>query len=203
MPDQKYDPKFENRSYSVSRQLELNPHMSRADSRLPQDTDLMARAPEIDGFQVSGPMTNDMFNAKGGQWQFVGRKPDEWADWDPNSNPYGTNVRHENVWMFRENAPAAAAAPAARKEAPPPPASPKGTIYDSWEDYQTIARNDTEGLNRMPFIGPQGDWGRETYGNVPMDPLLALEMFYPGALNQWGEKLRDPLDGALLDPVAK
>lgn len=203
MPDQKYGPKFENRSYSVSRQLELNPHLSRADKRLPQDTDLMARAPEIDGFRISGPMTNDMYNAKGGQWQFVGRKPDEWADWDPNSNPYATNVRHEDVWMFRENAAPAQVAQTPRKEAPPLPASPKGTIYDSWEDYTTIARNDTEGLNRMPFVGPGGEWGRETYGNIPMDPLLALEMYYPEAMNQWGKKLRDPLDGALLDPIAK
>ena len=139
-----------------------------------------------------------------GEWVYNFRPFTPSASYSSEGSPFGEpNLGEEYIWMTRPKPAPAAAAPVERKEAPPLPATPKGTIYDSWEDYQKIARNDTEGLNRMPFIGPQGDWGRETYGNVPMDPLLALEMFYPGALNEWGEKLRDPLDGQLLEAIAK
>jgi hypothetical protein len=197
-------PHFGTQSYSVSRQLELNPHLSRDDKRLPQDTDLLATAPEINGFRVSGPMTESMYNAKGGQWQFVGRKPDEWADWDPNTNPYATGVRSEDVWMFRENAPAPVAAPP--RERPDDVPDRQYNIFDyspkGWDDYTEVARQETLGMNRMPFVGPNGAERGEGYQDIPYDPLLGLEMFYPGTSNQWREKLRDPLDGALLKAIA-
>jgi hypothetical protein len=141
-------------------------------------------SPEIDGVMVRGEMTGAMQNSRNGTWNFVGN--------DEKGMPQ---------YRFRANPEQAAPVMEQTRRADDP--RPQGpTIYDGWDQYIDIARKETEGLNRMPFVGPNWQEGNPTYGDIPYDPLLSLEMFYPGARNQWRDKLRDPLEGEMLTPVA-
>ena len=72
-------------------------------------------------------------------------------------------------------------------------------IYDNDAFFLNEARRSTEGLNRMPGVGPfdpsklQSPTGYQTMGHTP---LLAHEMMYPAHLNEW----RGSMHGAMQSP---
>ena len=65
-------------------------------------------------------------------------------------------------------------------------------LYDDDAFFLNDARRSTEGLNRMPGVGP-GPTGYQTMGHTP---LLAHEMMYPAHLNEW----RGSMHGAMQSP---
>lgn len=103
----------------------------------------------------------------------------------------------DTTWRFvAEDEKAPEAAPRQQMADDPAPQGP--TIYDSTEDWIRIARAEDQGRNRMPFVGPNWSDGNKTYGDIPYDPLLSLEMFYPTAQNQFQQNNKSPYDGGLL-----
>lgn len=164
----------------------------------------MSAAPEIQGVMVHGPMTEQMRAAKNGQWVYAGATPNEnakgalasqWKD-------LGVDVPQQvERWVYQETP-----APQVQQQQEPVKDDPKPqgpTIYDSWDDYINIARAETEGMNRMPFVGPNWAKGNPTYADIEYNPEMSLERFYPGAINTWREKMRDPREGEPFKPVAK
>lgn len=174
------------------------------DKRLRREDGEFATRPEIDGAMVRGPFSPDMAASKNGQWVYAGRTPDQYGAVQGSGDDAPTsNLRPgQEQWIFRAN-PVAPVQEQPVERAPDDPAPQGPTIYDSWDDYINIARAETEGMNRMPFVGPNWQKGNPTYADVPYNPNYSLEMFYPGSINDWREKLRDPLDGEQLTPVAK
>ena len=72
-------------------------------------------------------------------------------------------------------------------------------IYDDDAFFMSNARRSTEGLNRMPGVGPYNPnmlHSPTGYDTVPYQPLLAHEMMYPAHLNEW----RGSLHGAMRSP---
>ncbi len=174
--------------------------MKAKDKRLFGDDGGISSAPTIDGVTVFGSMNEDMRNAKGGRWEYTGSRyngdyagttGDGVSRGDPNVEAW--TFRADPVAQPQEN-------PGERMPDDPKPSGP--TIYDSWDDYIRIAREETEGMNRMPFVGPNWQKGNPTYGDVPYNPEYSLEMFYPAAINDYRARLRDPLDGEQLTPFA-
>ncbi len=103
----------------------------------------------------------------------------------------------DTTWRFvseKEEEPAPRQALPAQDD--PAPDGP--TIYDSTADWINIARAEDQGRNRMPFVGPNWSDGNKTYGDIPYDPLLSLEMFYPAGQNQFQQNNESPYDGGLL-----
>lgn len=105
--------------------------------------------------------------------------------------------QQDTTWRFvadQEKAPDAG--PQQPRADDPAPDGP--TIYDSTADWINIARAEDQGRNRMPFVGPNWSDGNKTYADIPYDPLLSLEMFYPTAQNQFQQNNESPYDGGLL-----
>ena len=140
-----------------------------------------------------------------GEWVYNFRPKTPSYTFSGEGTPFGeADLGEEYIWMTRPEAPAEAPAPP--REKPDDVPDRKYNIFDyspqGWDDYTEVARQETLGMNRMPFVGPNGAERGEGYQDIPYDPLLALEMIYPGASNQWREKLRDPLEGSLLKAIA-
>lgn len=115
---------------------------------------------------------------------------------DGSPEPY-IQQAHGNDWVFmgeQEQAPQMAAPQQMADD--PAPGGP--TIYDSTADWINIARAEDQGRNRMPFVGPNWSEGNKTYADVPYDPLLSLEMFYPSEQNKFQQNNKSPYEGGLL-----
>lgn len=82
-------------------------------------------------------------------------------------------ANNEWTWIGEPQAsPAAAQQPTQqRPQEPTAPANGK-TIYNDWDTFQSKARADVEGINRMPFTFAD-------YGGVSTDPSEAMNQFYP------------------------
>lgn len=89
-------------------------------------------------------------------------------------------------WQWVENPQQQAAAPQQAPQAPREDVPAQLPIYDDWNAYRQMARAQTEGLNRMPFVF--GD-----YHQIPTNPQDAFEMFYPGHMQGWQNEMRNPL----------
>lgn len=141
-----------------------------------------------DRFQTHSYDSPDMGRpnvGEGGQWIFAGNKhiggpAVSGTDYGGNQAMYSTTWE----WMPDPVAPQQQPAPAPQQQRQDVPA--QLPIYDDWNAYRQMARAQTEGLNRMPFVF--GD-----YQQIPTDPQSAFEMFYPGNMQGWQNQLRNPL----------
>ncbi len=92
-------------------------------------------------------------------------------------------MQTDNSYRFVSTQPQAApvARPVQEEAAPPPKAEDNGkTIYNDWDTYQTKARADVEGINRMPFVFPD-------YGDlVGLDRSRIADTFFPAAWQESG-----------------
>jgi hypothetical protein len=179
--------------------------------------DPMAASNRFERIEGNDWQAGDIYNTRGmapptmpegatGSWRFAGAGTDT-------STGYGDDAINEfqtSQWVFEPAQQAAPApvpvpeAPAPRRDVTPPPEYRPNRMYEDNDYWLDMARRSTEGMNRMPFVGPTSNryginTGQSGYADLPYDPLLVMEEFYPTRLQGWQEGLTDPLDGELLD----
>lgn len=147
----------------------------------------------------------------GGRWHFVGTQDGSpimigAAGGDNGYNPGAGNTPDMQTWQWVAEQPAPAP-----QQAPPPQRDPETTpqqwdpnrLYEDDDYFLNMSRRSVEGLNRMPFVGPQSmrygfNTGQSGYADIPYDPLLAMDSFYPNFLQGWQDNMLDPFDGEQL-----
>lgn len=158
-----------------------------------------------DVYNARGMAPPEMGGAEGGFWRFAGGgQSQDQTFGDDAVHPFETSQ-----WVYEMPQQQAEAAPAPVDQAPreditPPPEWDPNRMYEDNDYFMDLARRSTEGMNRMPFVGPQSNryglnTGQSGYADLPYDPLLMMEEFYPGNLQGWQDKIRDPLDGEQLE----
>jgi hypothetical protein len=182
----------------------------------PQDP--AAASNRFDRFQVT-PETQfqagDVFNTRGmappppregGSWRFAGGGKGMEGKLGGDDSPH---VYDTSQWIYEPTQQQQAAAPVAepvaqRQDVPLPPEYDPNRMYEDDDYWLDMARRSTEGMNRLPFVGPTSNryginTGQSGYADLAYDPLLVMEEFYPGNLQGWQDKVRDPFEGGLLE----
>jgi hypothetical protein len=162
------------------------------------------------GFQAGDMVLTQGIQAppqqEGGNWMFSGKSM-VGGRGNSGDDHYEAPDHEQGQWTWQPNQQMAAPAPeevAPREDKPLPPEYDPDRMYNDNDYWLNMARRSTEGMNRMPFVGPRSNryginTGQSGYADLPYDPLLMMEEFYPKDLQGFQDKIRDPLDGDLLE----
>jgi hypothetical protein len=144
---------------------------------------------------------------EGGSWMFSGKSMIGGRG-NSGDDHYEAPDQEQGQWTWQPSQQAAAPmqeeAPAPRQDITPPPEYDPNRMYEDDDYFLDLSRRSVEGMNRMPFVGPTSNryginTGQSGYADLPYDPLLMMEEFYPKKLQGFQDKIRDPLDGEQLE----
>lgn len=154
---------------------------------------------------------------EGGRWEarrttLGAQNPNLAAMWNQGPEFQGATGTDPNEptmdWVFVRDSGQAAPAPAPAQEPDQAPQTmpqqwDPNRLYEDDDYFLNMSRRSVEGLNRMPFVGPQSmrygfNTGQSGYADIPYDPLLAMDSFYPNFLQGWQDNMIDPFDGEQL-----
>jgi hypothetical protein len=155
----------------------------------------------FDIIQSGAPQAGDMVLAQGmqapapqegGTWVFSGSNM-VGGRGSSGDDDFMAPDQQQSQWIFQ---PQQQAAPqqAPQQQGPRPDVPAQLPIYDDWDAYRQMARAQTEGLNRMPFVFADSQ-------KVPTDKQDAFSMFYPANLQGWQNQMRNPLFESDVPPL--
>jgi hypothetical protein len=127
---------------------------------------------------------------EGGNWLFAGNQMVGGGNY---GDDYVAPGQNKSQWIYQ---PQQQAAPqqAAPQQGPRPDVPAQLPIYDDWDAYRNMARAQTEGLNRMPFVFADSQ-------KIPTNQQDAFNMFYPANLQGWQNQMRNPLFESDVPPL--